>query len=125
MSSLSVGDFNAVNFLFGNLDIVDDIGEAGIEFFQADSYTDRWVALRRVGDLIAPRIDSFLATPRDASLMAVTPEVAYERLLTALAELPAARAPGRPPRDGKWLQGAIQLFNLLLPIITSLAIQKG
>ena len=125
MSSLSVPDFNAVSFFLGNLDIVDDIGEAGVAFFNADSYTDRWEALKPVGDLIAPRIDGFLATPRDLGLMAVTPDVAYERLLTALAELPAARAPGRPPRDGKWLQGAIQLFNLLLPIITSLAFQKG
>lgn len=120
MSALSIPDIKTLGFFLNNLDIVDDIGEAGVEFFQADSYTDRWVALRRVGDLVAPRIDGYFAMPRE-----LHEDISYDKVLNALAELPAARAPGRPPRDGKWLQGAIQLFNLLLPIITSLAIQKG
>ncbi|TXH09534.1 MAG: hypothetical protein E6R03_16575 [Hyphomicrobiaceae bacterium] len=120
MDILSIPDIKALGFLLGNLDIVDDIGEAGVAFFQADSYTDRWEAIKRAGDLVAPRIDSYFAMPRE-----LHEDISYDKVLNALAELPAARAPGRPPRDGKWLQGAIQLFNLLLPIITSLVIQKG
>lgn len=96
-------------------------GNAGPELIAADSFSDRWLVIRPLGDITAPALDELFSdapTPRGELSATEIRELEDE----LLAKINSTRAIGEK-RDRKWLKAALQALKIGLPMFVPEAAQ--
>jgi hypothetical protein len=103
------------------LDLFGQYADAAPALLAAESYNQRWLVVRPLGDQTAPALDELFSQPA-----ARGPETAEE--LLALEEELLARANGNlgaraVPRDRKWLKAALAALKIGIPMFAPEAAQ--
>jgi hypothetical protein len=94
-----------------HVDIVRDVGDAAQRLAGATSYSERWSIIKPVGDKMAAAADALFE-----NTVAVSAEE-FDKLKLELLKACSAGVHAQAFRDGKWLERAIQLIQVLAPLL--------
>jgi len=110
----AISTFQILRWGMSNLDLIEVVSDAAYGVGHSESCVEGWGHIKPAGDVLAPKADELVVmiSSRDSG----DEEEATRNLLDAFAERTTPRG-NRPPRDGKWLAGGVELLKVLLPIL--------
>jgi hypothetical protein len=115
-SSLAISRGSLLRWGLKHSALVGKAGAAAVALAQASTMHERWLIVRPLGDELAPALDELLTA--EVGAFSAQQEADLEaQLLAALNTHPEVEAFSQNSIQRPWLDAALQLIQLLLPLL--------